>query len=184
MSDQLGTITVICGPMSSGKSEELIRISNRYQFAGQQAIAFKPSFDSRDGDKIRSRNGTVADIPTFVVESSFDIFEHYHEGITAILIDEAQFFDDKIVEVAQRLVDMGVDVIISGLDKNWQASPFGPMPQLLAIADDVVKLKAVCMHCKRFNATYTYRKTRSKEERMVGGDESYEARCLSCWREY
>jgi len=182
----VGRIEVVCGPMSSGKSEELIRRLRRQKIAGKSIIVFKPQQDVRDGMQIKSRNHTILDeevLPLHIAKDAITLFEELDIKPDTVAIDEVQFLDQEIVPVVRLIAQMGIDVVIAGLDKNFKGDPFGPMPQLLAIADDVLKLNAVCMKCKEASATYTYRKTSDKEEVVVGGDEAYEARCGTCWSE-
>lgn len=180
----IGRIEVICGPMSSGKSEELMRRLRRQNIAGRSIVVFKPHRDARDGMQIKSRSGVVLDeevLPLHIAKDAITLFEELDIKPDIVAIDEAQFLDQEITPVVRSISLMGIDVIIAGLDKNFKGEPFGPMPQLLAIADRVFKLNAVCMKCKDASATYTYRKTSNEEEVVVGGDEAYEARCGTCW---
>ena len=144
--NQNGWIEVICGSMFSGKSEELIRRVRRTQFAKQHAIVFKPCIDNRYSDEdVVSHNGLkVKAVP---VSASKDIFEHITEELDVIAIDEVQFFDGDIVEVVQVLANRGYRVIVAGLDQDFRGLPFGQVPQLMAIAEHVTKLQAVCSVC-------------------------------------
>ena len=144
--NQNGWIEVICGSMFSGKSEELIRRVRRTQFAKQHAIVFKPCIDNRYSEEdVVSHNGLkVKAVP---VSASKDIFEHITEEMDVIAIDEVQFFDGDIVEVVQVLANRGYRVIVAGLDQDFRGLPFGQVPQLMAIAEHVTKLQAVCSAC-------------------------------------
>lgn len=176
-----GWIEVICGSMFSGKSEELIRRVRRTQFAKQNAIVFKPQLDNRYSEQaVVSHNGT-----SFLakpVASANDIREHVHSEIDVIAIDEAQFFDDSIVEAAQTFANEGYRVMIAGLDQNFRGEPFGPMPALMAIAEQVTKLQAVCTICGS-PASRTQRLINGEPACyddpliLVGASEAYEARC-------
>ena len=186
-----GAIQVICGPMASGKSEELIRRITRYEIAGKSVIVFKPKADSRDFNSISSRAGCKLSDNVFLVGSSEEM-EHKFivqsglfvgkeaSSIELVAIDEAQFFDEHIIDVVKH-ISRYADVIVSGLEKDCMGNPFGPMPGLLAIADEVFKLKAICRECRKRYASYTYRKIKSNDIIVVGGDETYEARCRICW---
>lgn len=176
-----GWIEVICGSMFSGKSEELIRRVRRAQFAKQEIAVFKPKLDDRySKEAVVSHNGTsVIALP---IEKASDIFEKIHNEIDIIAIDEAQFFDEEIVDVVQTLANSGHRVILAGLDQDFRGVPFGPMPKLMAIAELVTKLQAVCTVCGS-PASRTQRLINGKPACaddpiiLVGASESYEARC-------
>lgn len=178
---QGGWIEVVCGSMFSGKSEELIRRVKRAQFAKQKIIVFKPEIDARySKEEVVSHNGTkVIAIP---VPSSKHIREFDKTGYEIIAIDEVQFFDEGIVETVIELANEGFRVILAGLDQDFRGEPFGPMPQLLAIAEHITKLQAVCMVCGS-PASRTQRLVNGKPAGyddpvvLVGAAESYEARC-------
>ncbi len=178
---QGGWIEVICGSMFSGKSEELIRRIKRAQFAKQQIAVFKPEIDNRYSSKeVVSHNGTkVIAIP---VASSAHIKEFDKEGYDIIAIDEIQFFDEQIIETVIELADQGFRVILAGLDQDFRGEPFGPMPQLMAIAEHVTKLQAVCTVCGS-PASRTQRLINDAPAGyddpviLVGALEAYEARC-------
>lgn len=176
-----GSIEVICGSMFSGKSEELIRRIRRVQIARKKAEIFKPLIDNRYQVRyINSHNGSR--IEAVCIEKSEEILTKIKQDTEVIAIDEAQFFDMKIVEVCQVLADQGKRVIVAGLDQNFRGEPFGPMPDLLAIAEYVDKLHAICMVCGR-PATRTQRLVNGKPADyhdptiLIGAKESYEARC-------
>lgn len=178
---QGGWIEVICGSMFSGKSEELIRRIKRAQFAKQQIVVFKPEIDNRYSRKeIVSHNGTkVVAIP---VASSAHIKAFDKEGYDIIAVDEAQFFDKEITETVMELADQGFRVILAGLDQDFRGEPFGPMPQLMAVAEHVTKLQAVCTVCGS-PASRTQRLINGAPAGyddpiiLVGASEAYEARC-------
>jgi thymidine kinase len=177
-----GRIEVIAGCMFSGKSEELIRRLKRAQIAKQKVIALKSSLDDRYGlEAITSHSGVRLDSAT--VSCPTDVLKIVEERqVEVVGIDEVQFFDPGIIDVAEYLAGKGVRVILAGLDQDFRGEPFGPMPELLALAEDVTKLTAVCMVCGR-PATRTQRIVNGRPARyddpvvMVGAAESYEARC-------
>ncbi len=178
-----GTIEVIVGCMSSGKSEELIRRMRRASIAKLGTIVFKPAHDIRtDALTIASRDGATHHAVS--VERSADILECVRDEHRVVGIDEAQFFDEGIVRVAAALVDRGTRVIIVGLDTDYRGEPFGALPQLMAVADSVTKLQAVCMCCgapaNRTQITVTPPSQDLGSSEFVGGDEKYEARCRDC----
>ncbi|WP_144561345.1 thymidine kinase [Bacillus mycoides] len=182
--NQNGWIEVICGSMFSGKSEELIRRIRRTQFAKQNAIVFKPCIDNRYSEEdVVSHNGLkVKAVP---VSASKDIFDYITEEMDVIAIDEVQFFDGDIVEVVQVLANRGYRVIVAGLDQDFRGLPFGQVPQLMAIAEHVTKLQAVCSVCGS-PASRTQRLINDEPASfddpiiLVGASESYEPRCRHC----
>ena len=178
---QGGWIEVVCGSMFSGKSEELIRRVKRAQFAKQQIAVFKPEIDDRYSDEeVVSHNGTT--VIANPVASSAHIEQFDKAGYDIIAIDEAQFFDDGIVETVMALADEGFRVIIAGLDQDFRGEPFGPMPRLMAVAEHVTKLQAVCTACGS-PASRTQRLIDGIPAGyddpviLVGASEAYEARC-------
>jgi thymidine kinase len=176
---QNGGIEVICGSMFSGKTEELLRRIKRAQIARQKVQVFKPEIDNRYSvDHVQSHDaGRVSSRP---VEKARDILKYVDDNTKVVAIDEAQFFDDTVVDVAQKLAYRGIRVIVAGLDMDFRAQPFGPMPKLLAIAEDVTKLSAVCVVCGN-PASRSQRVTGpSKAKVAVGAAEMYEARCRFC----
>lgn len=181
MKHHSGRIEVICGSMFCGKTEELIRRVRRAIIAGQKIKVFKPSLDHRYGiQNITSHTGqTIAALP---VASSEDILEQANSDTTAAAIDEAQFFDEGLVQTAQTLADRNIRVIIAGLDLDFRGEPFGSMPHLMCIAEDVTKLHAICMICGQ-SASRTQRLVNGQPAGydepiiLVGAQESYEARC-------
>ena len=173
-----GWIEVICGSMFSGKTEELIRRLRCIKFAGQELLLFKPKIDKRYSDEsVVSHNG--ASFEAIQVESSKEILEHWKKE-RIVAIDEAQFFDEDIVQVANHLASHGVRVICAGLDMDFQAKPFGPMPLLMASAEYVTKVHAICMSCGNL-AQFSHRKTQEKEQVLVGAVDEYEPLCRSCF---
>jgi thymidine kinase len=174
-----GSIEVICGSMFSGKTEELIRRLKRVKIANQQAAIFKPALDTRyDKQQIVSHDTNAIDSKP--VEHSRRILEL--AGTAEVIgIDEAQFFDAELPEVCEELAKKGIRVIIAGLDMDYLGKPFGQMPNLLAIADFVTKLHAICMQCGHL-ANYSYRKVVDDAQVLLGAKDSYEPRCRSCYQ--
>ncbi len=178
-----GSIEVIVGCMSSGKSEELIRRLRRATIARQGTVVFKPARDVRtDKVTIASRDGKTHGAVT--VSRAADIPALVDDGRCVVGIDEAQFFDAGIVAVANALVDRGIRVIIAGLDTDFRGEPFGVVPHLMAVADSVTKLQAVCVRCGkpaiRSQLLVTPPSGDLSSPDFVGGDEKYEARCRDC----
>ncbi|MCQ2184821.1 MAG: thymidine kinase [Bacteroidales bacterium] len=174
-----GSIEVICGSMFSGKTEELIRRMKRAQFAKQKVEIFKPAIDVRYSEtNVVSHD--AHSIPSTPVKSSKEILS-LASGAEVVGIDEAQFFDDGIVEVAQNLADKGVRVIVAGLDTDFLGKPFGPMPSLMAISEDVLKVHAICVRCGS-PANHSYRLDRSSRDLVVLGEKDvYEPLCRHCY---
>lgn len=175
-----GWIEVICGSMFSGKTEELIRRLNRARIANLEVEIFKPAIDTRyhDSEIVSHNANSIASNP---VQSSLTILLMEKQA-DVIGIDEAQFFDDEIVYVCQTLADRGTRVVVAGLDMDYMGKPFGPMPALMAIAEYVTKVHAICMVCGDL-ATHSYRKTSEQSQVMLGEKDTYEARCRSCFNE-
>lgn len=176
-----GSIEVVCGSMFSGKTEELLRRVKRAQIARQKIQVFKPVIDNRySADHVQSHNANR--VPSRPVEKAKDILKLIEDNTRIVGIDEAQFFDEQIVEVAQKLANRGIRVIVAGLDMDFRGQPFGPMPKLLAIAEDVTKLSAVCVVCG--NAASRSQRiagpTDSDSRILVGAKDLYEARCRFC----
>jgi thymidine kinase len=164
--------------MFSGKTEELIRRIRRAEYAKQKVQVFKPVIDNRySDDQIVSHSHMSA--PSINISQPNEIYEHLEEDTRIVAIDEAQFFDETVVEVANKLADMGLRVIVAGLDQDYLGEPFGPMPQLLAIAEYITKNLAICMKCGN-PANRTHRLTKDSDTILVGADELYEARCRNC----
>jgi len=176
-----GSVEVICGSMFSGKTDELIRRIVRAQIARQKVQVFKPAIDVRYAvEKVTSHAGSnFAAIP---VEKAADIRSRIDADTTVVAIDEAQFMDAEVIEVARELADKGIRVLVAGLDQDFRGEPFGPMPDLMALAEHVEKLHAICMVCGD-EASRTQRLVNGKPARyddpvvIVGASEMYEARC-------
>ncbi|MDR7128844.1 thymidine kinase [Algoriphagus sp. 4150] len=175
-----GQIEVICGSMFSGKTEELIRRLNRARIAKQKVEIFKPAIDKRyDENDVVSHNDTS--IRSTPVNFADDILL-LSGDCDVVGIDEVQFFDEQIVPVAQKLAYQGKRVILAGLDMDFEGNPFEPMPKLMAIAEYVTKVNAICMKCGSL-AAFSFRLSDAKEKVMLGEKESYEARCRKCFYE-
>ena len=178
-----GWLEVICGPMFSGKSEEMIRRLRRAEIAGQRVVIFKPRIDDRyDAADVVSHAG--ARMQAVPVSTVAEVVEHA-QGFDVVGIDEAQFFEPAIVSTALALADGGVRVVVAGLDQDFRRLPFGPIPDLLSYAEFVDKLQAVCHRCGG-PATTTQRLVDGRpapysgETVVVGAAEQYEARCRGC----
>lgn len=173
-----GWIEVVCGSMFSGKTEELIRRLKRAEFANQQILLFKPILDNRFSEKnIMSHQGSS--LEAISVNSSSEIM-NYWKGERIVAIDEAQFFDNGIIEVCTVLSAKGVRVIIAGLDMDFKGIPFGSMPQLMAIAEYVTKVHAICVSCGNL-AQFSHRIVEDKELVLLGAVDSYKPLCRSCF---
>jgi thymidine kinase len=175
---QLGWIEVITGSMFSGKSEELIRRLRRTIIARQRVQIFKPEVDSRSQAEIVSHSDMR--LPSISVGSSGELIQKLDHRTEVVGVDEAQFFDPGIVEVCQRMADQGKRVIVAGLDKDFRGMPFGPIPMLMAVAEDVTKTLAICVRCGS-PANNTQRLVESDELVVVGAQGLYEARCRRCF---
>lgn len=173
-----GWIEVICGSMFSGKTEELIRRLNRAKIARQRIQIFKPALDKRYHDEniVSHNDNSIRSIP---VKMALEIAQ-LAENCEVVGLDEAQFFDEKIVEVCDTLANAGKRVIVAGLDMDYLGKPFGCMPQLMAIAEYVTKVHAICMVCGEV-ASHSYRISPSSERVLLGETEHYEARCRRCF---
>jgi thymidine kinase len=176
--EKRGWIEVICGSMFSGKTEELIRRMKRAQIANLKTKIFKPAIDNRY-DEINVVSHDENAIISQPVQHSNNILL-LARNVDVIGIDEAQFFNDSIVSVCEQLALSGSRVIIAGLDMDYLGKPFGPVPQLLAIADYITKLHAICVHCGNI-ASISYRKTKQSGQVVIGELDIYEPRCRICY---
>ena len=175
----VGWIEVICGSMFSGKTEELIRRLRRAQIARQRVQIFKPRIDERySHDHLVSHSEMR--LKSEAVSSADEILQQVDWRAEVIGVDEAQFFDSKLVQVCNQLADLGKRVVVAGLDKDYLGRPFEPMPQLMAIAEYVEKTLAICMKCGN-PANYTQRLVDSSDRVLVGATGTYEARCRRCF---
>ena len=173
-----GWIEVVCGSMFSGKTEELIRRLKRARIANQKVEIFKPHLDNRYGG-----HGVVSHDLNFVNSVSVDCAAeilNYADGTDVVGIDEAQFFDSALIDVCQELALRGIRVVVAGLDMDYRGLPFGPVPGLLAVADYITKVHAICQCCGNL-ATHSYRKVGGDEQILVGEKDIYEARCRACY---
>lgn len=175
----VGWIEVICGSMFSGKTEELIRRLRRAQIARQRVQIFKPRIDERySHDHLVSHSEMR--LKSEAVSSADEILQKIDWRAEVIGVDEAQFFDSKLVQVCNQLADLGKRVVVAGLDKDYLGRPFEPMPQLMAIAEYIEKTLAICMKCGN-PANYTQRLVDSSDRVLVGASGTYEARCRRCF---
>ena len=180
-----GHVELICGSMFSGKTEELLRRIRRAEIARRTIQIFKPRLDNRYGlEQVASHNGAARQ-DAVVVKNAIDILALVHPDTQIVAIDEVQFFDWAIADVCSELADRGKRVIAAGLDQDFRGEPFGPMPLLMALAEEVDKLHAICVVCGT-TASRTQRLIDGRPARyadpiiQVGGSESYEARCRAC----
>ncbi len=173
-----GRIEVICGSMFSGKTEELIRRLKRANFAKQKVEIFKPALDTRYSEEevVSHDHNAIQSTP---VDSSASILL-FSSNIDVVGIDEAQFFDDGLVDICNQLADNGVRVIIAGLDMDYKRVPFGPIPALCAIADEVTKVHAICVKCGNL-AYASHRITKSEKRVLLGEKDTYEPLCRRCF---
>ena len=173
-----GSIEVICGSMFSGKTEELIRRMKRAQFAKQTVEIFKPCIDVRySEDKVVSHNSHS--IPSTPIQSPAQMLEMSND-VEVVGIDEAQFFDNSLIEVVQTLANRGIRVIIAGLDTDFLGKPFGPMPALMAVAEDIQKVHAICVKCGS-PAQHSHRLSKHDQLVVLGETDIYEPLCRHCF---
>ena len=173
-----GSIEVICGSMFSGKTEELIRRMKRAQFANQKVEIYKPCIDVRySEDKVVSHDSHS--IPSIPIDSPAKMLE-ISSDVEVVGIDEAQFFDGTLVDVVQTLANRGIRVIIAGLDTDFLGKPFGPMPALMAVAEDIQKVHAICVKCGS-PANHSHRLSASDELVVLGETDIYEPLCRHCY---
>ena len=177
---RMGRIEVICGSMFSGKTEELLRRLRRANFARQKVEIFKPAIDKRYSDEevVSHDNNAILSTP---VEHSSNILLLSSE-VEVVGIDEAQFFDQGLIDVCQTLADQGIRVIVAGLDMDFKRNPFGPMPGLCTVADDVTKVHAICLECGGL-ANYSYRTVENDKQVMLGETQEYKPLCRICYNE-
>lgn len=180
-----GQITVITGSMFAGKSEELIRLTRRALYAKRKVQVFKPSIDKRY-DVAKVVTHMKVKHRAIPVRNTAELRSKIHKKTEVIVIEEAQFFDASLVDLAVEMADEGRHIILAGLDQDFRRQPFGPMPALLAAADEVVKLRAICMKCGA-PASHTYRVIDGRPAHsddpiiLIGATEAYEARCRDCY---
>lgn len=183
-----GWIEVITGPMFAGKTEELLRRVKRLEYAKKNIVVFKPLMDDRYAeDEVVSHNKNKT--KSVNISAAKEIFDYIDKDTEVVAVDEIQFLDEEAVKIVEYLASLGIRVIVSGLDKEFRGEPFSFMPKLLAIAEYVTKLTAVCVKCGA-PATRTQRIVNGKPAKyndpivMIGAEESYEARCRSCHKVY
>ena len=175
-----GCIEVICGSMFSGKTEELIRRLKRAQFAKQKIEIFKPTVDKRYSD-LDVVSHDLHSIPCTPIKDPKRMLK-VADDVQVVGIDEAQFFGEEVIEVAQELANRGIRVIAAGLDTDYLGNPFGPMPGLMAIAEDVQKVHAICVRCGNL-ANHSHRLSASKKLVVLGEKDVYEPLCRQCYNE-
>ena len=176
-----GWIEIIAGGMFSGKSEELIRRLRRAVIARQRVQVFKPIIDDRFAtDEVVSRDERR--LKAFAVPTSAELLARVEIGVQVVGVDEIQFFDAGIVDVCMQLADAGIRVIAAGLDQDYMRRPFGPMPALLAVAEEVSKMHAVCVRCR--GAAHYSQRVSGGDAQVEVGDSTYEARCRYCFEPY
>ena len=174
-----GSVEVIAGSMFSGKTEELIRRLRRAKFAGLKVEIFKPAVDTRYSEDMVVSHDEKSILSTPVENASSILL--LTSGVEVVGIDEAQFFDNSLVEVCTMLADSGTRVIVAGLDMDFSGRPFGPMPALMATAEFVTKVHAICVRCGNL-ANYSYRKTKSEKVVVLGEKDIYEPLCRTCYK--
>ena len=173
-----GCIEVVCGSMFSGKTEELIRRLRRAQFANQKIAIFKPTVDNRYSD-VEVVSHDFHKLTSTPIKDPADMLKVGPE-VKVVGVDEAQFFGDSLVEVCQALANRGVRVIVAGLDMDYLGQPFGPMPRLMAVAEDVQKVHAICVKCGAL-ATFSHRLSKSQDLVLLGEKDVYEPLCRDCF---
>ncbi len=178
LSGKRGSIEIITGSMFSGKTEELIRRLRRAQFAGLKVEIFKPALDNRYSENRVVSHDEKSIVSTPVDNSSAILF--MAGNVDVIGIDEAQFFDNSIVEVCNKLADNGVRVVVAGLDMDFMGNPFGPIPSLLSVSEYITKVHAICMRCGSL-AQYSFRKSEEAQVLLIGEKDKYEPLCRDCY---
>lgn len=178
-SKNTGSIEVICGSMFSGKTEELIRRLRRAQFANMKVKIYKPCIDVRySEDKVVSHD--AHSIESTPIKDAGQMLECLVDGTQVIGVDEAQFFGDNLVDVCNQLANSGIRVVCAGLDMDFQGNPFSPMPALMAVAEDVLKVHAICVKCGS-PAGYSHRLSKSADLVVLGEKDVYEPLCRACY---
>ncbi len=174
-----GWIEVICGSMFSGKTEELIRRLKRAKIANQKVEIFKPKIDTRydDVSVVSHDSNSILSTPISNAAKMLELIG----AVNVVGVDEAQFFDNELTDVCQTLALKGIRVIVAGLDMDYKGKPFGPMPNLLAVAEYITKVHAICQHCGNL-ATHSYRLAAEEGQVVLGEKDSYEARCRTCYQ--
>ena len=176
--ENAGIIEVICGPMFSGKTKALINRAKKELIDNQDILVFKPSVDNRYSE-VNVVSHDRKKIECIVIKSSYEIL-NYIDSANVFLIDEAQFFDIEIVSICKKLVKTGKKVILAGLDKDYEAKPFGQMENLMSISNNITKLTSKCSLCGN-DAEYSFRLTNNTKQVLIGEAEKYEPRCKTCY---
>ena len=175
----VGWLEVICGPMFSGKTEELIRRLTRASYARQNVQIFKPKIDDRyDEEAVVSHSQRK--LPGVAVENLAELKQSLSSQVEVIGIDEVQFFDAGVVDFCETMADEGRRIIVAGLDQDYRGRPFGPLPRLLSVAEYITKLMAICVQCGN-PAHRSYRLAEDPQQVLVGTEDQYEARCRRCF---
>ena len=173
-----GCIEVVCGSMFSGKTEELLRRLKRAQFAKQKIVIFKPSVDNRYSD-VEVVSHDFHKITSTPISDPAEMLK-VGPDVQVVGVDEAQFFDESLVDVCQQLANRGIRVIVAGLDTDFLGQPFGPMPRLMAVAEDVQKVHAICVRCGAL-ANHSHRLSKSEDLVLLGEKDVYEPLCRDCY---
>ena len=173
-----GCIEVVCGSMFSGKTEELLRRLKRAQFAKQKIVIFKPSVDNRYSD-VEVVSHDFHKITSTPISAPAEMLK-VGPDVQVVGVDEAQFFDESLVDVCQQLANRGIRVIVAGLDTDFLGQPFGPMPRLMAVAEDVQKVHAICVRCGAL-ANHSHRLSKSEDLVLLGEKNVYEPLCRDCY---
>ena len=173
-----GCIEVVCGSMFSGKTEELLRRLKRAQFAKQKIVIFKPSVDNRYSD-VEVVSHDFHKITSHPISDPAEMLK-VGPDVQVVGVDEAQFFDESLVDVCQQLANRGIRVIVAGLDTDFLGQPFGPMPRLMAVAEDVQKVHAICVRCGAL-ANHSHRLSKSEDLVLLGEKNVYEPLCRDCY---
>lgn len=184
--NKIGKIEVICGPMFAGKTEELIRRVKRMEYAKKKFLVFKPNIDNRYSmNEVVSHNHKSTKAINLNISHPEDVKKHITDDVSALVFDEVQFFSKDLINIIMEYANKGLRIICAGLDKDFTGKPFGLIPDLLAICDEVTKLTAICVVCGE-EATETQRIINGKPAYdddptvLIGAKESYEARCRKC----
>lgn len=183
LSKRVGRLTVCCGPMYAGKSTELLRHQRRARLGGLKTLVIRSKTDTRNPGMVRTHDDEKIVSDTYTTDWTHTLRDAVKPGVRFIGIDEAQFFTQRTVEDVCLWVRQGITVVAAGLDLTFDGMPFGIMPALMAHANEVVKLTAVCQRCKSSEGTHTFRTGRERGLILVGAQAHYEARCAVCWAE-
>ncbi|ABV34047.1 MULTISPECIES: thymidine kinase [Pseudothermotoga] len=175
-----GKLTLIVGPMYSGKTTELLSYVEIYRLGRKKTIVFKPSLDNRYGvDCVKTHAGV--EVEAIAVEKSADAMKYIKQPVDAVFVDEVQFFDKDLVKIVRQLLDQDVDIFCAGLDMTFKQNPFETTMLLMSLANEIIKKKAVCHICGEYNATLTYKFVQDDSEIDIGGKEKYIAVCRDCY---